>query len=339
MLDFLAALQDRVLVCDGAMGTILNSKVIFISRCFDELNLSNLDLVRDVHLDYVKAGVDIIETNTFGGNRTKLMTHGLADETREINRQGARIAREAAGNNVYVGGAIGPLGIRVEPWGKTSIDEARAVFREQAEALAEGEVDVFILETFSDLNEMYAAILGVRDVSAKPLVAQMTIMEDGNSLEGTPPEVFAKRIDEWGADVIGLNCSVGPQTMLDAIERISAITSKRLSVQPNAGKPQNIEGRNLYLCSPEYMASYARKFVQYGVRIVGGCCGTTPLHIKAMRGAVNRTVASVHHRRSSSAVEEPSVADRRLSAGVPLEQKSKFGRKLSKGEFIRMVEM
>ena len=276
MKDFLSALQDRVLICDGAMGTMLYSKGIFISRCFDELNLSKPELVREVHLDYVKAGVDIIETNTFGGNRTKLMSHALEAETREINVQGARIARQAAGSDIFVAGAIGPLGVRIEPWGKTSIDEARAIFRDQAEALLEGGVDIIILETFFDLNEVYAAIRGVRDVSDRPLIAQMSIEEDGNSLEGTPPEVFARRLDESGADVLGLNCSVGPHTMLENIERIASVTSKKLSVQPNAGKPKNIEGRNIYLCSPEYMASYARKFVQYGVRIIGGCCGTTP---------------------------------------------------------------
>src|SRR5215813_4275956 len=286
MADFFDALDARVLVCDGAMGTMLYSKGVFISRCFDELNLSNPQLVREVHIDYVKTGVDIIETNTFGANRTKLMTHGLAEQTREINVQGARIAREAAGKDIFVGGAIGPLGIRIEPWGKTSIDEARTIFREQAQALLDGGVDLFILETFFDLNEVFAAIRGVREVADRPLIAQMSIEDDGNSPEGTPPEIFAKRLDEWGADVVGLNCSVGPQTMLDAIERIANVTSKKLSVQPNAGKPRSIEGRNMYLCSPEYMATYARKFVQHGVRIVGGCCGTTPMHIKAMRGAV-----------------------------------------------------
>src|SRR5688572_22342538 len=280
MNKFLSTIDNRVLVCDGAMGTMLYSKGVFISRCFDELNISNPQLVRQVHLDYVNAGVDILETNTFGGNRTKLMAHGLAEQTREINVHGARIAREAAGPTIFVAGAIGPLGIRIEPWGKTGIEEARAIFREQAGALLEGGVDVFILETFSDLNEVHAAIQGVRDVSGRPLIAQMTIEEDGNSLEGTPPEVFAKRLEEWGADVVGLNCSVGPQTMLDGIERIAGITSRKLSVQPNAGRPRNIEGRNFYLCSPEYMASYAKKFVGYGVRLVGGCCGTTPEHVK-----------------------------------------------------------
>ena len=286
MPNFASAIESRVLVCDGAMGTMLYTKGIFISRSFDELNLSQPQLVRDVHLAYIKAGAEIIETNTFGGNRTKLMPHGLTDQTREINLQGARIAREAAGKDVFVAGAIGPLGIRIEPWGKTSVDEAREIFREQAQALLDGGVDIFILETFFDLNEVQAAMQAVRDVSDRPLIVQMSIEDDGNSLEGTPPEVFSKRLDEWGADVIGLNCSVGPHVMLDAIERIAGVTSRKLSVQPNAGKPRNIEGRNIYLCSPEYMASYAKKFVQYGVRIVGGCCGTTPQHIRAIKAAV-----------------------------------------------------
>jgi methionine synthase / methylenetetrahydrofolate reductase(NADPH) len=337
MKDFLSELQDRVLVCDGAMGTMLYSKGIFISRCFDELNVSNPDLVREVHLDYIKAGVDIIETNTFGGNRMKLMSHGLADQIRDINVRGAAIARDAAGSDVFVGGAIGPLGIRIEPWGKTSIDEARAIFREQAEALLAGGVDLFILETFSDLNEIQAAINGVKDISNKAIVAQMTIEEDGNSLEGTPPETFVKRIEEWGADVIGLNCSVGPQTMLDIIERIAHITSKKLSVQPNAGKPKNIEGRNIYLCSPEYMASYAKKFVRYGVRLVGGCCGTTPQHIKAIRGAV-KSVATSGPTKSVSTTAG-TVYDRSGAHRAPLQSKSKLGKKLAEGRFIKIVEM
>ena len=352
MKDFLSLLEDRVLVCDGAMGTMLYSKGVFISRCFDELNMSNPQLVLDVHQEYVKAGVDVIETNTFGGNRTKLMSHGLAEQTREINVQGARIAREAAGDSVFVAGAIGPLGVRIEPWGKTGISEARQIFREQTEALLEGGVDIFILETFSDLNEVYAAILGVREVTDRPLIAQMTTEEDGNSLEGTPPEVFAKRLDDWGADVVGLNCSVGPQTMLDIVERVASVTSKKLSVQPNAGRPRNIEGRNIYLCSPEYMASYAKKFVQYGVRMVGGCCGTTPQHIRAIRGAVRSMspggvlkpppgaplleTSPYRARASRGAHPLPEGEERRA---IPLETKSRLGSKLAAGEFIKIVEM
>jgi len=339
MQDLLSRLEDHVLVCDGAMGTMLYSKGVFISRCFDELNISNPQLVREVHFDYINAGADIIETNTFGANRTKLMTHGLAEHIREINSQGARIARDIAGDKAWVAGAIGPLGIRIEPWGKTAIEEARAIFREQAQALADGDVDVFILETFFDLNEVYAAIRGVRDITDRPLIVQMSIEEDGNSPEGTPPEVFAKRLEEWGADVLGLNCSVGPQVMLDAIERIAGVTARKLSVQPNAGKPRNVEGRNIYLGSPEYMASYAKKFVQYGVRIVGGCCGTTPQHIKAIRAAVKS---------AGSVVLGPSLGTpsaRRLppegqgAASIPLESKSRLGGKLARREFIKIVEM
>ena len=338
MSDFLSALDTRVLVCDGAMGTMLYSKGIFISRCFDELNLSNRQLVREVHDEYVKIGVDILETNTFGANRTKLMSHGLAEQTAAINIEGARVAREAAtraAHKVFVAGAIGPLGIRIEPWGKMSINEAKAIFREQAQALLDGGVDLFMLETFFDLNEVHAAIRGVRDVSNLPLVVQMSVEDDGNSPEGTPPEVFAKRLDEWGADVVGLNCSVGPQTMLEAIERIEGVTSKKLSVQPNAGKPRNIEGRNIYLCSPEYMASYAKRFVQHGVRIVGGCCGTTPVHISAIRTAVRGHRLSASHA-SKSVKSARSVA---VASPRPLETKSRLGEKLSRGEFITIVEM
>jgi homocysteine S-methyltransferase len=335
MPDFLSAIEDRALVCDGAMGTMLYSKGVFISRCFDELNLSAPELVREVHADYVKAGADIIETNTFGANRTKLMTHGLAEQTREINLQGARLAREAARANAFVAGAIGPLGIRIEPWGKTSIEEARAVFRDQAQALVDGGVDLFILETFFDLNEVQAAMHGVRDVSDRPLVVQMSVEDDGNSQEGTPPELFAKRLDEWGADVVGLNCSVGPQAMLDAIERIANATSKKLSAQPNAGKPRSIEGRNIYLCSPEYMASYARRLVEHGVRIVGGCCGTTPEHIKAIRKAIQGH--GLHGLRGSKSVQ--SVQSAVPSESPTLAHKSRFGAKLANNEFIKIVEM
>jgi homocysteine S-methyltransferase len=263
------------------------------------------------------------------------MTHGLAEQTREINLQGARIAREVAGPDVFVAGAMGPLGIRIEPWGKMAIEEAQEVFRDQAQALLDGGIDAFILETFSDLNEVCASIRGVRDISNLPLIVQMTIEQDGNSTEGTPPEVFVKRLEEWGADVIGLNCSVGPQTMLDAVERIASVTSKKLSVQPNAGKPQLIEGRNIYLCSPEYMASYAKKFVQYGVRIVGGCCGTTPQHIKAIRAAVqNHGVAGV-----SRVAPVKSVQSVALASPFSLETKSRLGAKLAKRDFIKIVEM
>src|SRR5213076_2420736 len=255
MKPFLDALDERVLVCDGAMGTMLYAKGVFINKSFDALNLTRPDLVREVHEEYVSAGADILETNTFGANRIKLGSFGIADKLHAINEQGARIARRAAREQAYVAGSIGPLGIRIEPWGKTGVDEAQAFFREQAQALADGGVDLFIIETFRDLNEMGAAIAAVRSVSDLPIVAQMTTEEDGNTLDGTPPERFAPELEQRGATIIGLNCAVGPAPMLETIERMEAVTRLRLSAQPNAGKLRDVEGRNIYLCSPEYMAS------------------------------------------------------------------------------------
>ena len=286
MQPFTDALEKRVLVCDGAMGTMLYAKGVFINKSFDALNLTQPEIVLAVHQEYVRAGADILETNTFGANRIKLGSFGLADKLHAINVEGVRIARRAAGEDAYVAGSIGPLGIRIEPWGKTGVDEARQYFREQAQALVEGGVDLFILETFRDLNEIGAAIDAAREVADLPIVAQMTTEEDGNTLDGTPPERFAPELERRGATVIGVNCAVGPAPMLETIERMEAVTKRRLSAQPNAGKPRDVEGRNIYLCSPEYMASYARRFILHNVRVVGGCCGTTPEHIKQIKAAV-----------------------------------------------------
>src|SRR5947207_3192065 len=292
MKPFLDALDERVLVCDGAMGTMLYAKGVFINKSFDALNLAQPDLVAEVHQEYVRAGADIVETNTFGANRIKLGSFGLPDRRYAINEQGAKIARHAADDRAYVAGAIGPLGIRIEPWGKTGVDEARDYFREQAQALADAGVDLFILETFRDLNEILAAIDAVRSVSDRPVVAQMTTEEDGNTLDGTTPERFAPELERHGASMIGVNCAVGPGPMLETIERMEAVTRLKLSAQPNAGRPRDVEGRNIYLCSPEYMASYARRFILHNVRLVGGCCGTTPEHIKQIKAAVRAGTAA-----------------------------------------------
>src|SRR5258707_8617049 len=226
LIPFLDALNERVLVCDGAMGTMLYAKGIFINKSFDALNLTQPDLVAEVHREYIRAGADVIETNTFGANRVRLGSFGLADRLHEINAQGATIARHAARNQAYVAGAIGPLGVRIEPWGRTGVDEARDYFREQAQALADGGVDLFILETFRDLNEIGAAIDAVRGVSDKPILAQMTTEEDGNTLDGTPPEKFAPELERRGATILGVNCAVGPAPMLDTIERMAAVTTR-----------------------------------------------------------------------------------------------------------------
>ncbi len=340
---FLETIDERVLVCDGAMGTMLYAKGVFINRCFDALNLTQPDIVSEVHQDYLRAGADVIETNTFGANRVKLRAFGLSDRIREINAEGARLARQAAGGRVYVAGAIGPLGIRIEPWGKTGLDEAEAWFREQAQALADGGVDLFILETFRDLNELGAAMTAVRSVCSLPIVAQMTIEDDGNSLDGTPPERFAPELERRGADVIGVNCSIGPAPMLETVDRLAQSTRARLSAQPNAGKPRDIEGRNIYLSSPEYLASYARRFVTRGVRLVGGCCGTTPEHIRQIKVAVKSLAPAVARTAAThgpGSVETPTVAviDTPQSQ-VPRAEKSELANALASGRFATLVSL
>src|SRR5450631_3071917 len=312
--DFLARLKQSPVLCDGAMGTLLYAKGIFINRSYDELNLSQPDLIRGIHHDYLQAGAEIIETNTFGGNAFRLGRHSLADRVRDINRAGVRLAREAAKSfDVWVAGSVGPLGTRIEPLGKTSFQEAREAFRQQIEALVEGGVDLLILETFGYLEEIHQAMLAARDVSKTiPLVAQVTIDEDGNCLDGSDPQAFVSKLEEWGADVIGCNCSVGPVAMLEAMERVRAATSLPLAAQPNAGVPRSVEGRNIYLCSPEYMASYARKFVAAGVRMVGGCCGTTPDHIRVMKSALRvgearARTATVHAKSALALTAAPAV--------------------------------
>ena len=337
---FLEAIDERVLVCDGAMGTLLYAKGVFINRCFDGLNLTQPDLVAAVHAEYVRAGADVIETNTFGANRIKLASFGLGEKMLAINTEGAWIARSAARDRAYVAGAIGPLGIRIEPWGKLGVGEAQEYFREQAQALAEAGVDLFIIETFRDLNEIRAAVAAVRSVCALPVVAQMTTEEDGSSLDGTPPEEFTPALEATGADVIGLNCSVGPAPLLESIERMAGVTRARLSVQPNAGKPRDIEGRTIYLSSPEYMASYARRFIQKGVRLVGGCCGTTPEHIRQIKTAVRllspgqSTVGVTPVAPAATAAQHPSAA-----VPVPRAQKSRLAHALARGSFVTMAEL
>jgi methionine synthase / methylenetetrahydrofolate reductase(NADPH) len=336
---FVDAIAQRVLVCDGAMGTMLYAKGVFLNRSFDELNVTKPDLVSEVHQAYVRAGADVVETNTFGANRIKLGAFGLAEQVHAINLQGAKIARHAARETVYVAGALGPLGIRIEPWGKTGTDEAEEFFREQARALLEGGVDLFVLETFRDVNEIGAAIRAVRSICDLPIVAQVTTEDDGNSLDGAAPEAFVPELERLGAQVVGLNCSVGPAAMLETIERMAHVATVKLSAQPNAGRPREIEGRNIYLCSPEYMASYARRFINNGVRLVGGCCGTTPEHIRQIKAAVRALasdikVGSTRPAGGRAAVSTPSLVD-----PVPRAEKSRMANGLSRGAFVVSVEL
>jgi methionine synthase I (cobalamin-dependent)/5,10-methylenetetrahydrofolate reductase len=342
--DLLSRLKEGPVLCDGAMGTLLYAKGIFINKCYDELNLTQPDLIRGIHQEYLNAGAEVIETNTFGGNSFRLARYGLVDKLREVNLQGARLAREAADSfnakkatSALVAGSVGPIGVRIEPLGKVSREETREAYRQQVTALLEGGVDLIILETFGYLEELHQAFLAVRDVSSNVhVVTQATIDEEGNCLDGASIETFAVKADTWGADVIGCNCSVGPVAMLEAIERIRRVTEKPLSAQPNAGIPRNVEGRNIYLCSPEYMASYARKFVNAGVAFVGGCCGTTPEHIKAMKSALR--AADIKGR--TGGFQVVTERQRELSV-VPasLAQRSAVGKKLAAGEFVTMVEI
>jgi len=326
--NFLERLKKAPVLGDGAMGTLLYSKGIFINRCYDELNLTQPELIRGVHHEYLQAGADVIETNTFGGNSFRLARHSLADRVHDINVAGARVAREAAKSfDVWVAGSVGPLGVRIEPLGKTSFEEARAAFREQIAALVEGGIDLLMLETFGYVEELHQAVLAAREVNPKiPVVAHVTIDEDGNCLDGSDPEAFTARLTEWKVDV----------AMLDAIERVRAATDLPLATQPNAGMPRSVEGRNIYLCSPEYMASYARKFAAAGVNLVGGCCGTTPDHIRAMKGALRVRGAQQKTTVAHAAHEQAAPA---TAASVPLAERSKVGGKIARGEFVTMVEI
>ena len=324
---------------DGAMGTMLYAKGVFINQCYDELVLRAPDLVREVHAAYVKAGAEVVETNTFGANRAKLTQYGLEGQVALINRRAAEVAREAAGESRLVAGAVGPLGVRLEPYGPTSKDDARAMFAEQMTALADGGADCFVLETFGDLEELEQAVLAAREVNASmPVIAQATVGPELRTAYGASPEDVARALDKWGVDVIGLNCSVGPQTILEAIERMAAVTSRKLSAQPNAGMPRDVGGRSMYMASPEYMATYARHLVQAGAKVVGGCCGTTPEHTKAMvegvRPLAPRTRVLVGETRNAGS---PDVGQARTP--VPMAERSRIGAKLAAGDFVTSVEI
>jgi methionine synthase / methylenetetrahydrofolate reductase (NADH) len=337
MESFRERLQRDVIVFDGGVGTFLYEKGVFINTCFDELDLTHPDLVAEVHREYVNAGADVIETNTFGANRFKLAPYGLEAKAYEIAQAGARLAKKVAQEQALVAGSVGPLGVQIEPLGKLSFDEAKDAFREQIRGLLDGGADLVILETFGHVPEIVQAVRAVRELSADvPLVAQVTINDDGSLVSGASLETFVKALLLYPVDVIGLNCSVGPKAMLEALESLKPLSSLPLSVQPNAGLPQRIGGRNLYLASPEYMAEYAKRFILTGAAIVGGCCGTNPEHIKAIR----RAVQALHPTRRMdipktdlkvTAAEAVTVIDQR--------DKSRLANKLVRREFVRLVEL
>ena len=324
------------------MGTVIYARGVFINRCYDELNLSDPGLILSIHEEYLQAGADIIETNTFGANRIRLARHGLADKVAAINAAGVRLARQAVDHlrdkqagEAWVAGSVGPLGVRLEPLGKTGLDEARAAFAEQIGALAEAGVDLLILETMPALNEAREALAAAHEVAPDlPVLALVTVDDESNCLDGSSPAQAAALLTEWGASAVGVNCSTGPSTALTAIEAMHAATSLPLVAMPNAGLPRAVEGRNIYLCSPEYMAEFTRKAIAAGVQLVGGCCGTTPNHIRAMRSAMRALDAQA---RVQVTGEKPALNTETPPA--PLGERSRIGSLVEQGAFITLVEI
>jgi len=334
--SFRERLTSEVIVFDGGVGTSLYEKGIYINTCFDELNLANPDLVAEVHRDYIAAGADVVETNTFGASRFRLAPHGLEKKVREINRRGAEIARNAAAGLALTAGSMGPLGVQIEPIGKLSFEEAENAFMEQAAGLLEGGVDLIVLETFGLVSELSRAIRAVRELDRKiPILAQVSVNDEGMLLSGATLEAFAAETAEFDIDAIGLNCSVGPKAMLEALERLRPLTKLPLSVQPNAGAPQSVGGRNIYMTSPEYIAEYAKRFILTGASIVGGCCGTNPTHIKAIRRAVQALRPS---RRIDRAESTLRITTPTAPSVVPRAEKSRLSAKLAAGQFVTLVE-
>ncbi len=342
MSQFADIFADRPILADGAMGTVVYGRGIFINRCYDELNLTDPALILSIHEEYLQAGAEILETNTFGANRFRLARHSLGGKVAEINAAGVRLARQAVehlkdkqASEAWVAGSVGPLGVRLEPLGKTGLDEARAAFAEQMRALTDAGVDLLIIETMPALNEAHEALEAARETAPDlPVLVMVTVDDEGNCLDGASPAQAAALLTEWGAGAIGVNCSTGPATVLTAIEAMRSATTLPLAAMPNAGMPRAVEGRNIYLCSPEYMASFARKAINAGVQFVGGCCGTTPNHIRAMRSAIRAIDAQT---RVEGTGTVPVLTSETPPA--PLGERSRIGSLVEQGKFITLVEI
>jgi homocysteine S-methyltransferase len=342
MPQFSDIFASRSVLADGAMGTVLYARGITINRCYDELNLSDPGLILAIHEEYLQAGAEILETNTFGANSFRLTRHGLGGKVAEINAAGVRLARQAVehlkdkqAGEAWIAGSVGPLGVRLEPLGKTGLDEARTAFAEQIRALAEAGVDFLSIETMPALNEARVALEAAREAAPDlPVLVMVTVDDDSNCLDGSSARQAAALLTEWGAGAIGVNCSTGPATVLTAIEAMRSATTLPLAAMPNAGMPRAVEGRNIYLCSPEYMASFARKAIADGVQIVGGCCGTTPNHIRAMRSAMRAIDAQARVEVTGAAPELTSE-----TPPAPLGKRSLIGALVAEDKFITLVEI
>jgi len=338
MPDFREALgTEMVIVLDGAMGTEIYRRGVFLNACYDDLCRRAPDMITEIHESYRAAGAEVLETNSFGASRPRLTGFGLEDAVREINRAAAELARKVAAEDLFVAGSIGPLGIRIEPFGPTSGEEARGFFAEQAKALQEGGADLFILETFSDLNEIREAVAGCREVSDLPVIAQMTVQLDRTTTYGTTPTQFARELTALGVEGIGVNCSVGPAPLLEVVREMAAASELPISAIPNAGLPQDFQGRKIYMASPEYMAAYARKLVQAGARLIGGCCGTGPAHVAEI---VNQVRAVAPRSRGAPVVLARDIQDAKDRLDViPLPERSAWGRRLAAGKKVTSVEI
>ena len=333
-------LSRRVVLGDGAMGTMLYQYGVFLNSCFDELNISNPKLVKRVHDGYVRAGVDFIETNTFGANEFKLARYGLAEKIEKINRAAVEIARDSAAEEVMVAGAIGPLGCELTQYGRLTKRQAAKAFGRQAKSLVKAGVDFLILETFSNTEELLVAIRSVHEVTELSIVAQMTVNEHNETIYGEKVEQAIARVAaEEGVTAVGLNCSVGPSGMLSSLELIRAVTDKPISVQPNAGLPRQVENRTLYMCTPEYMAEYAKHFFQKGAKIIGGCCGTTPEHIKEIVRVVRSLDRATMPKVRPSRITVSSSARLAEKQAVPLAERSRLGAKLATGQKVTTIEI
>jgi len=340
---FLKRLEQGVVLADGAMGTYLYEKGIPFDRSFDLLNLTDASLIQAVHREYIRAGAEVIETNTFGGNRYRLAAHGATETARRVNRAGAQIARNAreeVGEAVFVAGSMGPLGKPVAPLGTITREEAYDAYREQAEGLVEGGVDLIILETQTDMAEALIAIDAVRSVTGDvPLVVQMTYTEDGRTLYGSYPEDVVHAVLGKKVDLLGANCSVGPQKLLEIVERLKRRSQLPISVMPNAGLPRFVHGRFVYLSSPEYLAEYAQRFSAAGARLVGGCCGTTPTHTRKMRDALRAAAGAPTPLAPSPPSAGPAIVIEETATKTDPTSRSILARKLAAKEFVVSVEV
>lgn len=338
--EFHQWITKHVIFGDGAMGTELYRRGVFLNACFDELNLTNPKMVQKIHEDYIQAGSNFIETNTFGANTFKLSKYGLADKVTQINQAGVRIAKQIAGDNIKVAGSIGPTGIHHVGLDRRLDEPISRGFTEQISALIEADVDFLVLETFTNFAELLLAIQAAESLCSLPLIAQIVMEDNHKTVSGIPlGEGIRKITAERFVDVVGLNCSIGPSDMLDALKSMREITDKPISVQPNAGLPRNVEGRLMYMSTPEYMAEFAKRFYENGARIIGGCCGTTPEHIrqivKAVRAMDKATGQNPHQATITVSIPEKS----RKVQPTPFEKRSAIGRKLAKGEIITTIEL